>query len=319
MSGGLVALLDDIAMLARTAAASVDDVAAGAARTSVKAAGVVVDDAAVTPQYVADVDPTRELPIIRKIATGSILNKLLIILPLALLLSAFAPILLTPLLMIGGTYLSYEGAEKIWHKLTGGHDDAHADEKPANKGADAEKQLVRSAILTDFILSTEIMVISLNEVINEPLLMRTMILIAIAIFFTLLVYGVVAVIVKMDDVGLHMARKESTEKLGLFLVHAMPKLLNVLTVVGVFAMLWVGGHILLVGAGDLGWHLPEEVAHAVGGVFEGVPVFGAALVWLGETVVAMLIGLAWGSLIVALVLGVKRLVQGSQPESTPAQ
>lgn len=313
MSGGLVALLDDIAAIARMAAASVDDVAVGAAKTSAKAAGVVVDDAAVTPQYVSGVEPARELPIIRKIATGSIVNKLVIILPLALLLSAFAPFLLTPLLMVGGTYLCYEGAEKIWHKLTHRGDeessttdqDAHAkasqENEQSGKGGDAEKQLVRSAIVTDFILSTEIMVISLNEIISEPLLMRTAILIAVALFITIAVYGVVGLIVKMDDIGLRLAQKPATQKFGRFLVNAMPKLLSILTIVGVFAMLWVGGHILIVGADELGWHMPLQLAHGLGHLFIDIPAVGGVLNWLGETVVAMIVGLLWGLVVIAAV------------------
>ena len=327
MSGGLVALLDDIAAIARMAAASVDDVAVGAAKTSAKAAGVVVDDAAVTPQYVSGVEPARELPIIRKIATGSIFNKLVIILPLALLLSAVAPFLLTPLLMVGGTYLCYEGAEKIWHKLTHRGDeessttdqDAHAkasqENEQSGKGGDAEKQLVRSAIVTDFILSTEIMVISLNEVISEPLLMRTAILIAVALFITVAVYGVVGLIVKMDDIGLRLAQKPATQKFGRFLVNAMPKLLSILTIVGVFAMLWVGGHILIVGADELGWHMPLQLAHGLGHFFIDIPAVGAVLNWLGETVVAMIVGLLWGLVVIAVVAAVKATVRTFRSQS----
>lgn len=327
MSGGLVGLLDDIAAIARMAAASVDDVAVGAAKTSAKAAGVVVDDAAVTPQYVSGVEPARELPIIRKIATGSIFNKLVIILPLALLLSAVAPFLLTPLLMVGGTYLCYEGAEKIWHKLTHrdgvesstteqrAHEKTSSETEQSGNGGDAEKQLVRSAIVTDFILSTEIMVISLNEVISEPLLMRTAILIAVALFITVAVYGVVGLIVKMDDIGLRLAQKPATQKFGRFLVNAMPKLLSILTIVGVFAMLWVGGHILIVGADELGWHLPLQLAHSVGHLFIDIPAVGGVLNWLGETVVAMIVGLLWGLVVIAAVVAVKATVQTFRPQS----
>lgn len=308
MSGGLVALLDDIATLARMAATSVDDVAAGAARTSVKAAGLVVDDTAVTPQYVSGVDPSRELPIIGKIALGSILNKLIIILPLALLLSTFAPLLLSPLLMIGGTYLCYEGTEKIWHKLFPPADH-HEDEPAPTKGPQAEKKLVRSAILTDFILSTEIMVISLNEVLDQSLLLRTLILIVVAIIMTAIVYGAVGVIVKMDDVGLRMTKKDATARFGVFLVRAMPKLLYILTVVGVAAMLWVGGHILLVGLDDLGWHLPLGLSHSFAEVFVTIPVIAPALMWLAETLVAALLGLLWGLVVVLVVLPIKALVR----------
>src|SRR3954466_646452 len=160
MSAGLFGLFDDIATLARMAAASVDDVGAAAGRASAKAAGVVVDDTAVTPQYVAGVAANRELPIIRKIAVGSLRNKILFILPAALLLSQFLPWLLTPLLMMGGTYLCYEGAEKVWERLRG-----HTPHELATElGPEAEDGMVAGAVRTDFILSAEIMVIALNEV-----------------------------------------------------------------------------------------------------------------------------------------------------------
>ena len=205
MSAGLAALLDDVAALTRVAAASLDDVAAGASRASVKAAGVIVDDAAVTPRYVQGFRPERELPMIKRIATGSLRNKLLFILPAALLLSELLPWLLTPILMLGGTYLCYEGAEKIWEKISPHH---HAAEAPVGaQGPEQEEQLVGGAIRTDFILSAEIMVISLNEVADEPLLSRALILVCVAFAITAGVYGAVALIVKMDDVGLHLAQR----------------------------------------------------------------------------------------------------------------
>ena len=206
MAGGLVALLDDIAAMAKLAAASVDDVAAAAGRASAKAAGVVVDDTAVTPRYVQGLTPDRELPIIKRIALGSLRNKLLIITPAALLLSQFVPWLLTPILMLGGTYLCYEGAEKIWEKVAG-HE--HAEEEVAAGDADHEKKVTTGAIRTDFILSAEIMVIALNEVSDEPFVSRAVILVVVAILITVLVYGVVGLIVKMDDIGLHLAGRES--------------------------------------------------------------------------------------------------------------
>src|SRR3712207_4709117 len=205
MSAGLAALLDDVAALARVAAASVDDVAAGAGRASMKAAGVIVDDAAVTPRYVQGFEPERELPMIRRIATGSLRNKLLFILPAALLLSELVPWLLTPLLMIGATYLCYEGAEKIWEAV-GPHHHGEEEAPTGGQGPEREEELVRGAIRTDFILSAEIMVISLNEVAEEPFVSRTLILIAVALAITAVVYGAVALIVKMDDVGLRIAR-----------------------------------------------------------------------------------------------------------------
>ena len=261
MSGGLAALLDDIAAIAKLAAASIDDVGAAAGRASVKAAGVVVDDTAVTPRYVQGFTPDRELPIIKRITIGSIRNKLLFILPAIMVLSQFLPWALTPLLMLGGTYLCFEGAEKIWEKISG-HD--AGEEAPAVvQGGDHEKTMVAGAIRTDFILSAEIMVIALNEVATEPFLSRLIILIVVAFAITIGVYGFVALIVKMDDIGLHLSRKDSgaARVIGRGLVAAMPVLLRWLAIIGTIAMLWVGGHILLVGADTLGWHWPYALVH----------------------------------------------------------
>ena len=301
MSAGLAALLDDIATMARLAAASVDDIGAAAGRASAKAAGVVVDDTAVTPRYVEGIDPKRELPIIRRIAIGSLRNKLLFILPAALLLSQFLPWLLTPLLMLGGTYLCYEGAEKIWEKISGHHEEA---EPAVMQGEDQEKQMVSGAIRTDFILSAEIMVIALNEVASEAFVSRALILVTVALLITVLVYGVVALIVKLDDIGLHLAQRRSSaaQRIGHFMVKAMPKLLALLSAVGIAAMLWVGGHILLVGTHDLGWDtvydfvylLEEEAAHAVEAI-------GALLGWLVNTAFSALIGAVVGAAVVALM------------------
>ena len=218
MSAGLAALLDDVAVLTRAAAASVDDVAAGAGRASMKAAGVIVDDAAVTPRYVQGFQPERELPMIKRIAVGSLRNKLLFILPAALVLSEFLEWLLTPILMIGGVYLCYEGAEKLW-ELVSPHS---AEAEEASTAQPDEEELVGGAIRTDFILSAEIMVISLNEVADEPLVSRALILIVVAFAITAGVYGAVALIVKMDDVGLHLAqaRKGAAASFGRGLVRA---------------------------------------------------------------------------------------------------
>ena len=301
MSGGLFGLLDDVAALARLAAASVDDVGAAAGRASAKAAGVVVDDTAVTPQYVHGVAAKRELPLIKRIAKGSLRNKLLFILPAALLLSQFVPWLLTPILMLGGTYLCYEGAEKIWERFA--HRDApHGD--PGSEAGPDEDTVVAGAIRTDFILSAEIMVIALNEVADEPFLSRTISLVIVAIAITLLVYGVVGLIVKMDDIGLALTRRSSkaVQAVGRGLVVGMPKLLAVLSTVGIVAMLWVGGHILLVGVDELGWHpLYEAVHHAEEAVGGGV------LGWLVNTGASAIIGLVVGAVVVAVVTGAKRL------------
>lgn len=301
MSGGLFGLLDDVASLARLAAASVDDVGAAAGRATAKAAGVVIDDTAVTPQYVHGIAADRELPIIRRIAIGSLRNKLLFILPAALLLSQFLPWALTPLLMLGGTYLCYEGAEKVWGMLRG-HDDH--DQPAAVEGEDAEKAVVSGAIRTDFILSAEIMVIALNEVADQPFVSRALILVVVAIAITFLVYGVVAAIVKMDDAGLALAQRPSrgAQRFGLGLVAAMPRLLNVISLVGTAAMLWVGGHILLVGVDDLGWHAPYDlVHHAEVAVHDAVSGVGAVLGWLVNTAASAVVGLVVGAAVVAVM------------------
>ncbi len=300
MAGGLVALFDDVALLARAAAASVDDVGAAAAKAGVKAAGVVVDDTAVTPQYVRGLDAKRELPIIRRIATGSLRNKLLIILPAILLLSEFLPWLLTPILMVGGAYLCYEGAEKIWHRIKGGHDD-HAS---AEEAAPDEDTLVRGAVRTDFILSAEIMVISLNEVASEGFWSRTIILAVVALAITVLVYGVVGLIVKMDDAGLRLSQtgKRGVASFGRGLVKGMPKLLSALTVIGTVAMLWVGGHILLVGADELGLHAPYDALHHVEeAVHEATGALGGLLAWLVDTAASAIVGLVVGALVVLVL------------------
>jgi hypothetical protein len=301
MAGGLVGLLDDVAALAKLAAASVDDVGAAAGRASMKAAGVVVDDTAVTPNYVKGLAAERELPIIRKIAVGSLRNKLLFILPVALLLSEIAPTLVEIILMVGGAYLCYEGAHKIIHAIKG---DDHDHEVPTSmRGEDAEAATISGAIRTDFILSGEIMVISLKEVIDEALLSRAIILVVVAILITVIVYGVVALIVKMDDIGLALTQRESdsAQRSGRMLVRGMPKLLSVLSTVGTAAMLWVGGHIILAGTDELGWHGPydfvhhlEEPAHDVAGV-------GGVLGWLVNTGASAVLGFLVGAAVFLVV------------------
>ncbi|MGW5388362.1 DUF808 domain-containing protein [Nocardia sp. NPDC003963] len=303
MAGGLVALLDDVAAIAKVAAASIDDIGAAAGKAGIKAAGVVVDDTAVTPRYVHGFSPKRELPIIRKIAIGSIRNKLLIILPVAMILSQFLPQALPYLLIAGGLFLCYEGAEKVYEALTGGH---HDDEAPtASSGPEHEKTMVSGAIRTDLILSAEIMVIALSSVEDEPFVTRLLVLIVVAFLITALVYGVVAVIVKMDDVGLALAERESPfgQRVGRGLVAAMPKVMSVLTVVGIAAMLWVGGHILLVNVGEAGFHWPadrlHDLEHWAGELVHGG--FGSVLSWTGGTVASALVGLVVGALVVLIM------------------
>jgi predicted DNA repair protein MutK len=302
VSGGLVALLDDVAALARIAAASVDDVAAGAAKAGAKAAGVVIDDAAVTPQYVSGADPSRELPMIKKIFWGSLKNKLLIILPALLLISAFIPGVIPFILMLGGTYLCYEGAEKVWHKFRG-HHSAEEDAPAVARGPEAEAKVTKGAITTDFILSCEIMVISMNEVTTESLWIRALILVVVAIVITVGVYGAVALIVKMDDVGLHLAAKNSaaSQRIGELLVKGMPSVLAAITLVGTIAMLWVGGHIMLQGVYDLGWHAPYDLVHVLEHPVVGIPVVGGFLAWLVNTLCSAVLGIAWGLVVMAIV------------------
>lgn len=303
MSAGLFALLDDVAVLARLAAASIDDIGAAAGKATVKAAGVVIDDTAVTPQYVQGIHASRELPMIKRIAIGSLRNKLLFILPAALLLSIFAPWALPYLLMAGATFLCFEGAEKVWGWITG--EDAHA-APVALAGEDAEKTLTSGAIRTDFILSAEIMVIALNEVADQTFWLRLASLIVVAIVITAAVYGVVALIVKMDDAGLALAQRSSAfaQRLGRGLVAAMPKVLGALSIIGTVAMLWVGGHILLAQSYEAGLRPPYDlvhdaehwVSHAIGFAEGGVG-------WLVNTGISAVVGLVIGA-IVALVVHV---------------
>jgi len=299
MPGGLTALLDDVSAIAKLAAASVDDIGAAAGRAGTKAAGVVVDDTAVTPRYVTGFTPDRELPIIWRIAKGSLRNKLLVILPVALLLSALLPWAITPLLMLGGAYLCFEGAEKVWEEIAKKEPTLEEVAVELN-GADHEKEMVAGAVRTDFILSAEIMAIALAEVATEPLAMRAVILGLVALAITIGVYGAVGLIVKMDDVGLHLAerRNRAARGFGRGLVHAMPKVMAALSVVGIAAMIWVGGGIIVhgleqFGAGGIA-HLIHDVAAAAG---HAAPGLGASVEWVVSAAGAGLVGLAIGAAI----------------------
>jgi uncharacterized protein len=293
MPSGLAALLDDVATIAKIAASSIDDVAAAAGKASTKAAGVVIDDTAVTPQYLTGFTPDRELPIIWRIAKGSLVNKLVFILPAALLLSYFAPWLITPILMVGGAYLCFEGAEKVIEKLRDATDDDEetlAEEVAELSSKDHEKIMVAGAVRTDFILSAEIMAIALKEVADSypSIGMQAAALFIVAIGITIAVYGVVGLIVKMDDIGLDMAKRKfgATRAVGRALVQGMPKLLAFLSIVGTAAMLWVGGQIIVHG---FGLH-PAEWFN----LHEG------ALAWLVDAGLSGLAGLAIGAVIVAV-------------------
>jgi predicted DNA repair protein MutK len=318
MPGGLAALLDDVAAIAKLAAASIDDIGAAAGRAGVKAAGVVIDDAAVTPRYVTGFKPERELPIIWRIAKGSLINKIVIILPVALLLTWLLPSAITPLLMLGGAYLCYEGAEKIWHALT--HKKETLEQTAAELlDPDHEKKMVAGAIRTDFILSAEIMAIALAELRKPPaesaladaalsvaepsygLLAASLAVVAVAI--TLIVYGAVGFIVKMDDVGLNLAARQSagTRAIGRGLVRAMPIVMKLLSVIGIAAMVWVGGHIVVAGLDTLGLHEPYHSFHVLAeGVAHGLPAVAGFAGWLTTTILDFLAGLLLGAILVAI-------------------
>ena len=306
MPSGLIALLDDVATIAKLAAASVDDIGAAAGKAGVKAAGVVIDDTAVTPRYVTGLAPERELPIIAKIAVGSLKNKLLILLPVALLLVAFAPFLLTPLLMIGGAYLAFEATEKIVESITGDHHD-ECELLAADTPQELEARQVAGAIRTDFILSAEIMAIALAELEGNHFAMQAAALAAVAVLITVGVYGVVGLIVKLDDIGLHMAEREGatsgTRALGRGLVRVVPPLLRSLGFIGTAAMLWVGGGILLHGLEEM--HLAESFTHSVHGFaewFENAIGFAPAVMgWLANALASALLGFLVGVLIIAAI------------------
>jgi predicted DNA repair protein MutK len=303
---GLLALLDDVAAIAKVAAASVDDIAGAAAKAGAKAAGVVIDDAAVTPKYVHGFSADRELPIIWRIARGSMRNKLVFLLPALLALDHFLPQAITPLLMLGGAYLCFEGAEKLVHALAP-HADATVEQDFDTKDpTHLEEEKVAGAIKTDFILSAEIMTIALATIESPSFWLQAATLAVVGIFITVAVYGAVALIVKMDDVGLHMAatgRTSGGRALGRGLVKAMPKLMAFLSTVGTAAMLWVGGNIVLHGLEVThlwAWpyetihHLAETVAHAV-------PVAQGFVTWVVTATLDGIFGLILGVALIPLV------------------
>jgi predicted DNA repair protein MutK len=302
MATGLIALLDDVAGIAKIAASSLDDVAGAAGKAGTKAMGVVVDDTAVTPGYAMGFTPDRELPIVGKIALGSLRNKFLLLLPGALLLAAFAPWAVTPILMLGGAYLCFEAMEKIFEAFTPRAEGQEPAEL-ALSSVELEKQKVGGAIRTDLILSAEIMAISLAEVADQSLPIQAAALALTGLLITVAVYGVVALIVKMDDIGLHLAKRpgRGAQRLGAGLVKLMPAVMGGLSTVGTAAMLWVGGGILVHGLHE--FHIEplptiiEHITHAA----SLIPFVGSATGWAAGAAASAVVGAVVGGAIAGVV------------------
>ncbi len=298
---GLLALLDDVVALTKLTAATLDDAASQAVKASAKAAGVVVDDAAVTPRYVTGLAAQRELPIVGRIAIGSLRNKLLFLLPAALLLSAYLPEAITPLLMLGALYLAFEGYEKVHHLLAAPSQTEQSLKVVAElaKGDTAlEDQKVAGAIRTDFILSAEIMAIALASITAPDLVTQALVLAAVAIFITVAVYGVVALIVKADDLGVRLVKRNGpiSGPIGRALVYGMPPFLETLSLIGMLAMLWVGGGILVHGLAEFGIVQPEHVIHHIAEAVAGaVPLAGGVASWLVTATGSAIVGLIAGA------------------------
>lgn len=311
MASGLAALLDDISAIAKLAAASLDDVSAAAGKAGSKAVGVVVDDAAVTPGYAMGFTPERELPIVWKIALGSLRNKFLFLLPGALLLSAFAPWAVTPILMVGGAYLCFEAAEKIYEVIASTADEADTtpgDLKLAQSSAQVEAEKVSGAIRTDLILSGEIMAIALATVADRPIAIQAGALVIVSFCLTLAVYGVVGLIVKMDDVGVHLAQRRApfTRAIGRSLVKSMPHVMTALGIVGTAAMLWVGGGIIVHGLDHFGLQAVPHFIERLSTSARQAPVFAAIAGWLTFATGAAALGLVIGGAAVLVVHALAR-------------
>jgi len=318
---GLLALLDDVAALTRLTAASLDDIAANAAKAGSKTLGVVIDDAAVTPAYVNGVHASRELPMIGRIALGSLRNKVALA-PALLFLNWFYPPAITALLLVGGAYLCFEGAEKIWHALAPGADHAVSEDMSSGDPASLEQARVKGAIKTDFILSAEIMTVALSVITTPSPWLQAAALLAVGAMVTAGVYGAVAVIVKLDDAGLFMARSgrfAPTRALGRLMVKSLPFVLGALSAIGTAAMLWVGGSIVLHSLHVFGLHAPADViariSAATGALAPGPA--GPAVTWLAGAALDGVAGLALGLALVPLASRVAgpmlRLLGGKKP------
>lgn len=299
MAGGLLALLDDVAALVKVTAATLDDIPAQVAKTGSKVTGVVIDDAAVTPKYVVGLSPKRELAIIWKIARASLINKLAFIGPGVLLLGYFAPWAITPILMLGGSYLCFEGYEKV-HSMIAHHDEAE-EAVEVMTPEQLEKERVDGAVRTDLILSGEIMVIAYGTILDKPFVSEAVILFCVAVAITVGVYGFVGLIVKMDDIGLYLAKTSRfsvIRALGRGLVKGMPPFLKILGLIGTAAMLWVGGEIVAHGL-PFAHHALEQLKTSLGGSGVGP--------WLAKAFASALGGLVLGGIIAPLLTLGKKL------------
>lgn len=309
MASGLFALLDDISALVKASAATLDDVPTQVAKTTGKVSGIVIDDTAVTPKYVVGLDPSRELSIIFNIAKKSLINKLLILSPAALLLGYFAPWAITPILMLGGAYLCYEGYEKVHSMFSKHHEETpEAEDVKVITPEELEKERINSAVRTDIILSAEIMAIAYSQVVDAPLVNQIVVMLAVAIFITVAVYGFVGLIVKADDIGVHLAQKKfhpATQKFGRGIVKAMPHFLNILGYVGTAAMLWVGAEIIAHGI-PFTAHLLHDLEHALAHI--------PAVAWLAKALICAIGGLILGFIIDEIVKAVKAVWPKGKPE-----
>ncbi|OGX84250.1 ABC transporter [Hymenobacter lapidarius] len=314
MASGLFALLDDVSALVKASAASLDDVPAQVAKTTGKVSGIVIDDTAVTPKYVVGLDPSRELSIIFQIAKKSLINKLFILTPAALVLGYFAPWAITPILMLGGAYLCFEGYEKV-HSMFSKHPAVDAESEQLEKitPEELEQQRVAGAVRTDIILSAEIMAIAYSQVAGQAIVNQIIVMLAVAVFITVAVYGFVGLIVKADDIGVHLAQDKyhpATQKLGRGIVKFMPRFLSILSYVGTAAMLWVGAEIIAHGI-PVTSHLLDDLAQSLAHL--------PAVAWLAKALACAVAGLGIGFVVEKLVLLVKKVIPGKQDSSKVEQ
>lgn len=296
------ASIDDISVIAKSAATSVDDIAVGAGKAASKTAPVLIDDTAVTPQYLQGILPTRELPIVWRIARGSLVNKAIIITAI-MLFSAIAPWLFPWALIIGGAYLSFEGAEKLLHYLEKKRAKSLSEktEEVLDRKPRDENSIVRSAITTDIVLSTEIMLISMSNIESHIWWTQLITLIVVGILMTVMVYGLVGILIKLDDAGVALAARGVTrgnallQRLGSGLVKSMPVVFRALTIIGTAAMLWVGGHLLLANAAEVGLRAPLELAHHI-----THPIRNGFALWGADALISAIFGIGVGLMIVAI-------------------